>query len=101
MENEIFNEYSIADYLKTKEKVEHMLESILVATMKDNNPAMLISLIEDISHSIGMTGLVENVFQARERMYSIISQYGNHSFDTALMILEDMGFRLSLKHYSQ
>ena len=85
--------WDIADHINTKEDVTAYLE----AALEENDTAFLLSVLGDIARSKGMSQIAKDLNLARESLYRSLSQDGNPSFSTVAKVLDNLGFKLSVK----
>jgi len=86
-------EWDMADHINTKEDVIAYLE----AALEENDTALLFAVIGDIARSKGMAQIAKDLNLARESLYRSLAQDGNPSFSTVVKVLDNLGFRLSVK----
>ena len=93
MEKEIFEEWDPADDIETSEDVIAVLE----AALEENDPEFLLSVIGDIARSKGMLKLAKDLNLDRRGLYRAFSPDGNPYFLTVVKVLDNLGFKLSIK----
>ena len=85
--------WDMADHINTKEDVLNYLE----AALEENDLEFLFVVIGDIARSKGMAQIAKDCNLARESLYRSLSQEGNPSFNTIVKVLDNLGFKLSIK----
>ena len=88
-----FTKWDLADHINTQEDVLGILE----AALEENDTALLLAVIGDIARSKGMAQVAKDLSLARESLYRSLSQDGNPSFNTIVKVLDNLGFRLSVR----
>ena len=82
-----------AEIIETKEDVMAFLEGAL----EENDPEFLFKTIGYIARSKGMAQIARALNLNREGLYTALSPQGNPSFVTVARVLDNLGFRLSVK----
>ena len=82
-----------AEHINSKEEVLVYLD----AALEENDTALLLAVLGDIARSKGMAQIAADTQLARESLYRSLSPEGNPSFNTVAMVLDNLGFRLSVK----
>jgi len=90
----IFSKYDPAKYIDTKEDVIAFLEGAL----EENDTEFLFKTIGYIARSKGMAQIAKELNLNREGLYTALSPQGNPSFITIARVLDNLGFKLSVKH---
>jgi probable addiction module antidote protein len=88
-----FSKYDPAKYIETKEDVIAFLEGAL----EENDPEFLFKTIGHIARSKGMAQIAKELNLNREGLYTALSPQGNPSFITIARVLDNLGFKLSVK----
>ena len=82
-----------AEIIETKEDVIAFLEDAI----EENDPEFLFKTIGYIARSKGMAQIARELDLNREGLYTALSPQGNPSFITVARVLDNLGFRLSIK----
>ena len=98
MEKITFSEWNFADEIKTKEDVAGTLEAVIELAIQENDPEFLFKAIGDIARSKGMAQLARELNLDRASLYKSLSSEGNPSFFTIAKVIDNLGFKLSVKH---
>jgi probable addiction module antidote protein len=93
MEKIIIADFDPAEYIETKEDVLNILE----ATLEENDPEFLLSVIGDIARSKGITEIAKELNLDRAGLYRSLSPAGNPSFITVVKVLGYLGFQLNIQ----
>ena len=93
MENMQTREWDPAEFIETKEDVQAFIE----AALEENDPELLFKTIGYIARSKGMAQIARELHLNREGLYTALSPQGNPSFVTVARVLDNLGFRLSIK----
>jgi probable addiction module antidote protein len=88
-----FSKYDPAKYIETKKDVIAFLEGAL----EENDPEFLFKTIGYIARSKGMAQIAKELNLNREGLYTALSPHGNPSFITIVRVLDNLGFKLSVK----
>jgi len=94
--NVTFAKYNSADYINTKETVITFLECAL----EENDPDLLLSVINDITRSKGMAKIAKELKLSRRGLYNALAPNGNPSFKTVFKLLDLLGLRIKLEQKS-
>ena len=86
-------EWDMADNINTEEDVYAYLE----AAFEENDPETIFDVIGAIARSKGMAQIARELNLNRESLYRSLSPDGNPSFNTVLKVLDNLGFRLSVR----
>jgi probable addiction module antidote protein len=92
-----FSDWDFTDKIRTKEDVAGMLEAVIELAVQENDPEFLYEAIGDIARSKGMTQLARELNLDRSSLYKSLSPAGNPSFFTIAKIMDNLGFRLSIR----
>jgi len=87
-----FKRWDLAEEIKTREDVIGVLD----AALEENDPALLLSVIDDIARSKGMSQLARELNLSRKGLYKSFSQEGNPSFLTVMDVLGNLGYGISI-----
>lgn len=85
------------DLLKNPKDAKAYLEVALQSFEKDDKRAFLLALRDVAEAQGGLAKLAERTQLNRQNLYKALSEQGNPSLDTMLIILQGLGFRFSLK----
>jgi len=85
--------WDMSDHIETEEDVAAYLK----AALEEKDVALLLATIGDIARSKGMTGIARDLRLARESLYRSFSLDGNPSFGTVVNVLDNLGYRFSVK----
>jgi len=88
-----FSKYDPTEYIETKEDVIAFLEGAL----EENDPEFFFKTVGYIARSKGMAQIAKELNLNREGLYTALSPQGNPSFITIARVLDNLGFRLSVK----
>jgi probable addiction module antidote protein len=88
-----FEDWNLADDIETKEDVI----GIIGAAIAENDIEFLLSVIGDIARSKGMAQLARELNMDRAGLYRAFSPDGNPYFFTVVKVLDNLGFRLSIR----
>lgn len=91
-----FAKWDSAEYINSKEDVIASLSLALEA----GDTEFLLSEMNDIARSEGMAKIARELGLSREALYRSIAPSGNPSFETALKLLDLLGFRLKVEQKS-
>jgi probable addiction module antidote protein len=85
--------FPIADYLRTDRQIAAYLD----AALADGNPRVLLEAVRDVAAVRGgMAALARRAGIPRESLYRMLSNRGNPSYAAVRVILDAVGFRLSV-----
>jgi len=87
-----FKKWDLANEIKTREDVVGILD----ATLEENDPALLLSVIGDIARSKGMSRLARELNLSRKGLYKSFSRNGNPSFLTVMDVLDNLGYSINI-----
>ena len=87
-----FNNYDVADYLKSEEDMAHYLEACFEEAGDD--AAYIASALGDIARAKGMADIVAATGLTREGLYRTLSKDGNPSFSAILKVMKALGLKL-------
>ena len=85
--------YDPADDIETKEDVIAYLE----AALEENDSEFFLKTIGHIARSKGMAQIARELDLNREGLYTAFSPQGNPSFLTVIHVLDNLGYKLSIK----
>jgi len=91
-----FEDWELADDIETKEDVIGILE----VALEENDPDFLLSVINDIAKSKGMTQIARELGVDRRGLYKSLAPDGNPSFKTVFKLLDLLGLRMKLEQKS-
>jgi probable addiction module antidote protein len=86
-----FEDWNPSDDIETKEDVI----AILDAALEENDPEFLLSVIEDIARSKGITDLAKG--EDRKGVNTVFSPEGSKTFSSMVNVLDKLGCRLSVE----
>jgi len=92
-EKAIFEDYDIADDIETPEDVA----ALLAASLEENDPDFLLSIVGDIARSQGMTAIAREMGLDRRGLYRALAPDGNPSFKTVFKLLDILGLRITVE----
>ena len=87
-----FSKWDPADYIKDKEDVIAYLE----AALEENDPEIILSIVNDIARSKGMTKIAKELKLDRRGLYKSLAPDGNPSFKTVFKLIDLLGLQLKL-----
>ncbi|MDL2229844.1 putative addiction module antidote protein [Treponema sp. OttesenSCG-928-L16] len=93
----MFSDWSLADYIETKEDVAGTLEAVIDLAVQENDLEYLLKAIGEIARSKGMTQIARELNLDRASLYKSLSPEGNPSFFTVAKVLNNLGFHLSVE----
>jgi len=96
MEKVTFEDWDPADDIETKEDVAAYLK----VALEENDPEFLLETIGHIARSKGMARLAKELNMDRAGLYRAFSSDGNPYFLTVIRVLDNLGFKLSIKQAS-
>ena len=87
-----FAKYDTAEVINDKEDVLAFLEFAL----EENDPEYLLSTIDAIARSKGMTKLAKELKLSRKGLYKSLAPDGNPSFKTVFKLIDLLGLQIKL-----
>jgi probable addiction module antidote protein len=90
---EKFSKFEPYEFLDSDEMIEGYLEEIL----KDGDPKLILSALNDIAKAKGMSKIAEKSGLGRESMYKALKPDAKPRFETIMKIIRAMGFTLSVQ----
>lgn len=88
------SEYEATDFLKSKKDINGYLDYL---AENEEDPALLVSVINELSRKKGMSKVAEETGLSRESLYKSLSKDGNPSFYSVYKVLRSLGLTLSIK----
>lgn len=85
--------FEITDFIKSKKDMNSYLDYLA----EEDDPALLLSVINELSRKKGMSKIAKETGLARESLYKSLSENGNPSFYSIYKILRSLGLSLSIK----
>ncbi|MDR2136419.1 MAG: putative addiction module antidote protein [Treponema sp.] len=90
---ETVKDFDAAEYIETREDIIAYLD----AALAEHDTKFLLKAIGNVARSKGMAQLARELNLSREGLYDSLSPKGNPSFTTVVKVLDNLGFRLSVK----
>ena len=88
-----FSKWDPADDIETKEDVI----SILEVALEENDPDFLLSIVDDVARSKGMTQIAKELKLDYKNVYELLVPDGNPSLKTVFKLLDLLGLRLKIE----
>jgi len=88
-----FRKFEAYRYLDSDEMIEGYMEEVL----KDGDPRLILSALNDIAKAKGMSSIAEKSGLGRESMYKALKPDAKPRFETIIKIIRAMGFSLSVQ----
>ena len=85
-----FSKFDPADYLNTPEDVEAYLNAVL----EDGTAQEVALALGTVARSKGMSSVARDTGLNRVSLYTSLGENGNPSLDTAMRVLDVLGYRL-------
>jgi len=82
-----------AEHLETEEDILHYLE----AAMEGNDVKHIASALGDVARSKGMTEIARKAGLGRQALYSALSETGNPTLETLMVVLKVFGLELTVQ----
>ncbi|MEA1877932.1 MAG: addiction module antidote protein [Bacteroidota bacterium] len=90
---EKFSKFEVYEFLDSDSMIEGYLEEVL----KDGDPKLILSALNDIAKAKGMSKIAEKSGLGRESMYKALKPDAKPRFETIMKIIHAMGFTLSVQ----
>ena len=87
------SKWDMAEFIETEEDIE----AHLAVALQEKDMEFLISVINAIARSKGMSRISKELGVTREGLYKSFSKRGNPSFATVMNILDNLGYALSIQ----
>ncbi|MCL2600032.1 MAG: putative addiction module antidote protein [Treponema sp.] len=87
------SDWNLSGEINTRKDVAGIIE----AALEENDLEFVCRVIGAIARSKGMAQIARELDLNRESLYRSLSQKGNPSFYTVAKVLDNLGFRLSVK----
>ena len=87
------SKWDMAEFINTKEDVIAHLK----VALDENDIDFLLSILNALARSKGMTEIAEELGVSREGLYKSLSPGSNPAFGTVLKTLDTLGFKLNIE----